>query len=183
MPADEFILDIPTARVFEPLLAPSRYKGAYGGRGSGKSHYFAEAAIERCLRAPGARIVCVREVQKSLRESVKLLMEDKILALGVGEHFRPMSYSIVTPGGRVILFHCMQEHTKESIKSLEGFDVAYVEEAQTMSSGSLEMLRPTIRKEYPDGTTPEIWFSWNPRPRAPAGSRFPCASAPARRLT
>ncbi len=146
------------ARVFEPLLDPYRYKAAYGGRGSGKSHFFAEEAVKLCVRSPGTRLVCVREVQKSLRESVKLLVEDKIEALGVGPMFGPMHDRIDTPGGGVMLFQGMQEHTKESIKSLEGFDVAYVEEAQTMTAGSLEMLRPTIRKP---GS--ELWFSWNPR--------------------
>ena len=156
-------LQIPTAQVFEPLLGPSRYKGAYGGRGSGKSWFFAAMVVERCLRTPGTRIVCVREVQKSLRESVKLLIEDIIEALGVSPLFRSLSDRIETPGGGVILFQGMQEHTKESIKSLAEFDLAYVEEAQTMTAGSLEMLRPTIRKQYPDGTWSEIWFSWNPR--------------------
>ena len=162
------VVQIRTARAFEPLLGPRRYKGAHGGRGSGKSHFFAEAAVEWCLRSPGARIVCVREVQKSLRESVKLLMEDKIRSLGVDGHFTMMSDSIRCPGNGVILFQGMQEHTKESIKSLEGFDVAYVEEAQTMSSGSLEMLRPTIRK-----LGSEIWFSWNPRHASDPGSDSP----------
>jgi len=100
----------------------------------------------------------VREVQKSLRESVKLLIEDKITALKVGPVFKVLHDRIVTPGDGVILFQGMQEHTKESIKSLEGFDVAYIEEAQTMTRGSLEMLRPTIREP---GS--ELWFSWNPR--------------------
>ncbi len=156
-------LTIPTARVFEPLLGPSRYKAAWGGRGSGKSHYFAEALVERCFQRPGTRAVCVREVQKTLRGSVKLLIEDKIEALGVGSHFHSMSDRIDTPGGGVMLFQGMADHTTESIKSLEGFDIAYVEEAQTMTAGSLEMLRPTIRKTYEDGTHAEIWFSWNPR--------------------
>lgn len=109
---------------------------------------------------PGTRIVCVREVQKSLKESVKRLLEDKIEAMGVGHLFDIQSTQINTPGKGVILFQGMQDHTAESIKSLEGFDVAYVEEAQTLSERSLEMLRPTIRK---DGS--EIWFSWNPRTR------------------
>ena len=156
-------LAIPTAKVFVPLLAPNRYKGAHGGRGSGKSHFFADLAVEWCLMKPASRIVCVREVQRSLKESVKLLIEDKIRKLGVERRFKSLHDRIETPGGGVILFQGMQEHTKESIKSLEGFDVAYVEEAQTMTGGSLEMLRPTIRKEYTDGTTSEIWFSWNPR--------------------
>lgn len=151
-------LRIKTAEVFESLLEPSRYKGAYGGRGSGKSHFFAELAVYRCVQALGVRIVCVREVQKALRESVKLLVEDKIGALGVGAMFRILSDSIITPGGGVIMFQGMQDHTAESIKSLEGFDVGYVEEAQTLTQRSLEFLRPTIRK-----AGSELWFSWNPR--------------------
>jgi phage terminase large subunit-like protein len=139
-------------------LHPARYKGAHGGRGSGKSHFFAELAVESCLLAQGRRIVCVREVQKSLKESVKRLIEDKIGAMGVGVQFDIRNDHIVTPGGGVILFQGMQDHTAESIKSLEGFDVAYVEEAQTLSARSLEMLRPTIRKD-----DSELWFSWNPR--------------------
>ncbi len=149
---------IETARIFLPLLEPSRYKGAHGGRGSAKSHFFAESLVERCLLYPGTRWVCVREVQRSLKESVKRLVEDKIQAWGVGSEFAYRHDSTLTPGGGVILYQGMQDHTAESIKSLEGFDGAWGEEAQTMSARSLEMLRPTIR-------TPgsELWFSWNPR--------------------
>lgn len=151
-------LKIETASVYAPLLQASRYKGAHGGRGSGKSHFFAELAVERCLWKPGTRIVCLREVQKSLKESVKRLVEDKIQALGVGRRFQVQHDQIRTPGNGVILFQGMQDHTAESIKSLEGFDAAYFEEAQTMTERSLEFLRPTIRK--PDS---ELWFSWNRR--------------------
>jgi hypothetical protein len=160
----EIELRIRTAPVFQPLLGTARYKGAHGGRGSGKSHFFAESAIERCLEYPGTRIVCAREVQKTLKESVKLLLEDKIKSLGVGSQFRCLDDRIVAPGDGLIIFQGIQEHTAESIKSLEGFDVAYVEEAQTFSKRSLEMLRPTIRKD-PTPTWPgsELWFSWNPR--------------------
>lgn len=151
-------LQIRTARVFKPLLAPARYKGAWGGRGSGKSHYFAEAGVERCLLTPGTRMVCVREVQRSLKESVKRLVEDKIKALGVEAMFRVLHDRILAPGGGIVLFQGMADHTAESIKSLEGFDIAYVEEAQTLTKRSLEFLRPTIRKPHS-----ELWFSWNPR--------------------
>lgn len=147
-----------TARVFMPLLKPARYKGAFGGRGSGKSHFFAEMIVEFCLRHPGARIMCVREVQKALKESVKLLIEDKIEAMGVSGQFRIMSDSIITPGGGVIVFQGMADHTAESIKSLENFSIAYVEEAHTLTKHSLEILRPTMRKK-----DSEMWFSWNPR--------------------
>jgi len=151
-------LEIATPRVFAPLLHPARYKSAWGGRGSGKSHFFAESVIERCIERPGTRIVCVREIQRSLRESVKRLVEDKIIQFKVGGMFNVQTDKIIAPGNGTVLFQGMQDHTAESIKSLEGFDVAYVEEAQTMTARSLEMLRPTIRK---DGS--ELWFSWNPR--------------------
>jgi hypothetical protein len=107
---------------------------------------------------PGTRAVCVREVQKSLKDSVKRLIEDKIGKLGVGARFILLHDQIGTPGGGVILFQGMQDHTAESIKSLEGFEIAWVEEAQTLSARSLEMLRPTIR-----APGSELWFSWNPR--------------------
>jgi phage terminase large subunit len=151
----EVVIDTPPAYV--PLLAPSRYKGAHGGRGSGKSHFFAESLIEWCLVKPGARMVCVREVQRSLSQSVKRLLEDKIESMGVGHLFETQEAKINTPGGGVIIFQGMQNHTADSIKSLEGYDVAWVEEAQSLSQRSLDLLRPTIRK---DGS--ELWFSWNP---------------------
>jgi len=69
------MLTIDTARIFEPLLQSSRYKGAWGGRGSGKSHYMAGAVVEYCLLNPSSRIVCIREVQKTLAQSAKLLIE------------------------------------------------------------------------------------------------------------
>lgn len=148
-------LEVP--RVFRPLLNPARYKGAHGGRGAAKSHFFAGYLIARCLERP-IRAVCVREVQRSLEQSVKRLLEDKIQAMGVGSLFRVLDTRIETPGGGLIIFQGMQNHTAESIKSLEGYDVAWVEEAQALSQRSLDLLRPTIRKE---GS--ELWFSWNPR--------------------
>lgn len=154
-------LRIETAEVFAPLLSPHRYKGAYGGRGSGKSHFFAGAIVEAALLQPGFRGVCIREVQKSLKESAKRLIEDKIEEHGLGSLFDIQESEIKTPGGGVIIFQGMQDHTAESIKSLEGFDVAWVEEAQSLSQRSLTLLRPTIRK---DGS--ELWFSWNPRRKA-----------------
>lgn len=150
-------LRILTPPVFEPLLRAGRYKGAYGGRGSGKSHFFAEMLIERCLLEPGTRWACIREIQKSLEQSVKRLLEDKIEKLRVGRMFDVQKFEIGTPGGGVIIFQGMQNHTADSIKSLEGFDGAWVEEAQSLSQRSLDLLRPTIRK-----AGSELWFSWNP---------------------
>jgi phage terminase large subunit len=140
-----------------PLLGRSRYKGAHGGRGSAKSHFFAELLIERCIMEK-TEWVCLREVQKSLKQSVKKLLEDKIQTLEVGAMFEVMDTEIRCPHGGVIIFQGMQNHTADSIKSLEGFDGAWVEEAQSLSQRSLDLLRPTIRK--PDS---ELWFSWNPR--------------------
>ncbi len=160
-------LTIDTPRAFEPLLAPARYKGAHGGRGSGKSHFFAELLVEEALLNPGLRAVCIREVQKSLKESAKRLVEDKIQTLCLGRQFEVLRDEIRTPGGGVIIFQGMQDHTAESIKSLEGFDRAWIEEAQTLSDRSLTLLRPTIRKE---GS--EIWASWNPTRKADAIDKF-----------
>jgi len=155
------LLSIPTAEVFEPLLAPARYKGAWGGRGSGKSHFFAELLVDDAIRIPGLRAVCIREVQKTLKESAKLIIEDKIRKLGVSALFDVQNEMIVTPGGGQIIFRGMQDYNADSIKSLEGFDRAWVEEAQSLSARSLQLLRPTIRAE---GS--ELWFSWNPRRKA-----------------
>lgn len=160
-------LEIPTARALRPLLEPARYKGAYGGRGSGKSHFFAELLVEECYRQRGTRAICIREVQKTLAESSKQIVESKIASLGLGDQFRITREHIETPGGGVILFQGMQNHTAESIKSLEGCRIAWVDEAQTLSERSLSLLRPTIRVE---GS--EIWFSWNPRRKVDAVDRF-----------
>ena len=102
--------------------------------------------------------VCVREVQKSLNQSVKKLLEEKIQSLNVGKLFEVLHDRINTPGGGRIIFQGMTNHTAESIKSLEGYDIAWVEEAQSLSQRSLDLLRPTIRKD-----NSEILFSWNPR--------------------
>lgn len=151
------VLEIQTPRAFVPLLGPKRYKGVHGGRGSGKSHFFAENLVEASILRPGFRAVCIREIQKSLEQSVKRLIEDKIERLGVGRRFKVFDTEVRTPGDGLIIFQGMQNHTAESIKSLEGYDVAWVEEAQSISARSLRLLRPTIRKP---GS--EIWFSWNP---------------------
>ena len=150
------VLQIPTAEVFAPLLLPSRYKGAHGGRGSGKSHFFAERMVTRAMCEPGFRGVCIREIQRSLEQSAKRLIEDKIITHGLSSRFEILRDQIKTPGGGAIIFQGMQDHTAESVKSLEGFDVAWTEEAQSLSQRSLTLLRPTIRK-----TGSELWFSWN----------------------
>jgi len=139
------------------LQRPARFKGAKGGRSSGKSHFMAEEFVEHMVRHPNAHMVCIREVQRSLKFSAKSLIEAKIESLGVGHLFTVMATEIRTKyGNGVVIFEGMQDHTVDSIKSLEGFEVAWVEEAQSISQRSLDMLIPTIRAD-----ASELWFSWN----------------------
>src|SRR6187551_2943503 len=140
---NEAVLPVKTGRQFAPLLAPARYKALYGGRGSGKSHFMAELVVEYCYQNPGTSAVMIREVQKDLAHSSKRLIEQKIKDMGLEPHFRRTDKYIETRGGGVMLFQGMQDHTKESIKSLEGFKIAWIEEAQTLTDSSLEMLRHT----------------------------------------
>ena len=101
-------LKIPTARVFEPLLAPARYKGVYGGRGSGKSHFFGELLVETCQAERGTLAVCIREAQRTLAQSSKRLIESKIASLGVGSGFKLFTDKIETPGDGLIIFRGLQ---------------------------------------------------------------------------
>ena len=149
-------LDVEVPRVFRPLLSPARYKGAYGGRGSGKSHFFGGQVPLQMLR--GRNVLCVREIQNSIADSVKRLIEGKIDAYGLAAHFDITEREIrCRPSGAICIFRGMQNHTAASVKSLEDFDVAYWEEAQTASRRSLDLLTPTIRNP---GS--ELWFAWNP---------------------
>jgi phage terminase large subunit len=146
--------------VFLPLMGRARYKGAWGGRGSGKSHFFAEMMISDSIRERGLRSVCIREIQKTLAHSSKRLIESKLAEHRIGEAqgFKVFKECIMTPYDGIIIFHGMQDHNAESIKSLEGFKRAWWEEAQTASANSLNLLRPTLRAEGA-----ELWFSWNAR--------------------
>ena len=164
------ILNLPTARAFEPLLAPARFKGAWGGRGSGKSHFFGEQTLEEALRFPGDYgvglcQVCIREVQRDLKHSAKKLIEDKLTKHGIasGHGFKIYKDCIQTPQDGIIIFQGMQDYNSDSIKSLEAFHRSWAEEAHTLSARSLELLRPTMRWEDESlGGEAEMWFSWNP---------------------
>lgn len=132
------ILKIETPRAFAPLLTPSRYKGAYGGRGSGKSHFFAEKLIEDCLEERGMLAVCIREVQKSLMQSSKRLLESKIAGLGVGHLFRTFDKQIETPGDGVIIFQGMSDPTMFADFGIEnGIAVIRVSEAKNGHTATL----------------------------------------------
>ena len=164
-------VDVPTPEVFEPLLQPARYKGAYGGRAGAKSHFFADQIVERCLLRRGAHVVCIRETQVSLEQSAKRLITNKLASYGLGERdgFRVMNTHIETPGDGRVIFLGMQNHTADSIKSLESYDVAWIEEAQNLSERSLTILRPTMFRTKGS----EIWASWNPRsPKDPIDDLF-----------
>lgn len=162
-------LVIETPRKLQPLLGDQRYKGIHGGRGSGKSHFFAELLVEDCLADNwGMRAICIREVQKSLSQSVKLLIEDKIKLMGVSSAFRVLDSHIEAPRGGIIDFTGMNNHTADTIKSLEGYRRAFVEEGQTISQRSLTMLTPTIR-----APGSQLWFAWNPeKPTDPVDDFF-----------
>ena len=111
----------------------------------------------RAIEEP-IRIICIREVQNSIRDSVRQLLVDKIQALELGAHFEVLDAEIRVHNGGLINFKGMQSYNAANIKSLEGYKIAWVEEAQTLSQHSLDLLRPTLREE---GS--ELWFSWNPR--------------------
>ena len=155
------VTDIPEP--FEFLFDPMRIKAAHGGRGSGKSHSFAQAALVRGYQQ-SLRIVCAREVQRSIRDSVKALLDIKINATrgfgfsdGRPGFYRSTDNYIRGANGTLITFEGLSG-TADTIKSLEGADLCWVEEANTVSQDSLDTLIPTIRRPKS-----EIWFTWNPR--------------------
>ena len=138
------------------LFEPMRYKIAYGGRGSGKSWGFARALIIIAANEP-KRILCTREIQKSIKQSVHTLLVDQIRLLGLEGRFDILETEIRGKNGSLFTFSGLAGHTVESIKSIEGTDICWVEEAQTVSKKSWEILIPTIRA---DGS--EIWVTFNP---------------------
>lgn len=138
------------------LFQPSRYKVAYGGRGSGKSWGFARALLLQAANRP-LRILCAREVQKSIKQSVHTLLSDQIQALGLGAFYEILEAEIRGKNGSQFSFAGLATNTVESIKSFEGCDIVWVEEAQTVSKKSWDILIPTIRKP-----NSEIWVSFNP---------------------
>lgn len=145
------------ARIFLPLLQPCRYKGAYGGRGSGKSHFFAQLLVIKTY-SEHTRAVGLREIQNSIEQSSKLLIVDKINAMGLRNEFDVREKTIIGPNESIITFQGMQNKTAESARGLEGYGIAWFDEAHRCSAQSLSLLRPTIR-----APNSELWFSWNPQ--------------------
>lgn len=148
------------------LKSPARYKVFYGGRGGAKSHSFAEELVKRAAKEP-LRILCTREFQSSINDSVHRLIGDKIVSLGLSAYFEVTKASITSTAGAQFIFKGLRRSIQE-IKSTEGIDICWVEEAQTISNSSWEILIPTIRKE---GS--EIWISFNPEDeKDPTYQRF-----------
>lgn len=138
------------------LFRPSRYKVARGGRGSAKSWSFARALLVRGTLRP-RRILCAREIQNSIRQSVHKLLSDQIKFLSLQRYYRVLDNVIRGRNGTEIAFAGLSSLTVDTIKSFEGYDICWVEEGQTISDRSWKILIPTIRKE---GS--EIWVSYNP---------------------
>lgn len=151
-----------------PLLPPRRYKGAKGGRSGGKSHFLVENAVAKMAAEPSFKVVGIREVQKSIRYSVKELVEAKIAELGVAHLFDIQRDVILHRNGPGLMhFTGMQDHTADSVKGLESFDLALVDEANQISARSLRLLTPTLRKQ---GS--ELHFGWNPEQETDAVDEF-----------
>lgn len=149
-----------------------RYFAIHGGRGSAKSRSVATALLLRAAKRP-LRILCAREIQKSIRDSVKRLLDDEIARLGLGEFYTSLETEIRGANGSLIIFAGLRSNI-ESIKSMEGIDIVWVEEAQTVSQGSLDTLIPTIRKP---GS--QIIFTWNPKAATdPVDAMFRGETAP-----
>lgn len=145
--------DFPKA--FEPLFQPKRYKIFYGGRGGAKSWNFARALLLQGVQKP-LRILCAREFQNSIDDSVHKLLADQISALELSPFYEIQKTQIIGRNGTTIAFEGLRRNAN-SLKSFEGCDICWVEEATDVSKASWEILIPTIRKP---GS--EIWISFNP---------------------
>ena len=145
---------------FPPCLSeifePRRYKIAFGGRGSSKSWSFARALLIIGAKQK-TRILCAREVQKSIKQSVHTLLSDQIQEMGLGAFYQVLETEIRGKNGTQISFAGLATHTVESVKSFEGCSIVWCEESQTISKKSWDILIPTIRNP---GS--EIWVTFNP---------------------
>lgn len=141
--------------LFDPPLGSVRYRAAHGGRGSAKSHSFASAIALHAAQKP-LRVLCGREIQKSIRDSSKRLLDDRIAALGLSSFYESTDNEIRGKNGSLMVFAGLRSNV-DQIKSMEGIDLFWGMEANRFSQRSLDTLIPTIRKP---GS--ELWFEWNP---------------------
>lgn len=138
------------------LFEPARYKVARGGRGSGKSWGFARALLIRGASQP-TRVLCTREVQKSIQQSVHQLLEDQVAELGLSSFYEVLTHEIRGKNGSAFYFAGLSDQTADTLKSFEGVDIVWCEEAHSITERSWNILTPTIRKP-----NSEIWVSFNP---------------------
>lgn len=139
-----------------PFAHPRRYKVAHGGRGSGKSWSVARLLIARAAASP-LRVLCARETQKSIQESVHKLLKDQIEAMGLSALFEVQETRILGVNGSLFSFAGIRQQGVANLKSFEGVDVCWVEEAQVVTKRSWDVLIPTIR-----APGSEIWITFNP---------------------
>ncbi|MGE0005660.1 MAG: phage terminase large subunit [Parvibaculaceae bacterium] len=158
-------LRLEVARAFKPLLFPRRYKGACGGKGGGKSHFFAGELLRRCAGAR-LRCVCVSEARDPAGDAVRRLLIERIGALGLAS-FTVHESGIRAKNGSLIVFVDMASCSPQTFASLAGCDIAWADDAQTLSENSFRLLRAALRKP---GS--ELWFSWTPRHATDAVDRF-----------
>jgi phage terminase large subunit len=151
----QLAIDLPR-KASDTLVPPARFKVLFGGRDSAKSTSIAQMILARCMAKP-ERVLCTREVQKSIAESVHQLLSDWIAKLGLDHFFEVQNNYILGSNGSQIAFHGLSGQTATSIKSFEGITICWVEEAQTISKRSWDLLEPTIR-----APGSEIWVSFNP---------------------
>ena len=156
-------MKIKIPKIYKPLWKKeSRFYFLRGGRGSGKSWAVADYLLVQLIVNPNLSLICLREVQLSINKSSKKLLEDRIKSLGLGGYFEILHNEIrCCDGDGVIIFKGLQTHTVDSIKSLEGFTFCWVEEAQTISEYSLELLIPTLRAE-----DNKLFFTYNPKSKS-----------------
>jgi phage terminase large subunit len=148
-------IDLKLTKEFTPFLEPNRYKVVYGGRGSGKSFSIAQLLVLRAFKEP-TRILCAREIQRSISDSVLQLLNDTIQRLKLTDFFDVQKSQIIGKNGSRFLFLGLSNNITK-VKSYEGLDICWVEEAESVSYTSWETLIPTVRKK---GS--EIWVSFNP---------------------
>lgn len=148
--------EIKIPKIFKPLDEPYRYKVMYGGRGSSKSWSVARKLI---LRAAEKKllILCTRELQKSIKQSVHRILKNQIEIMGLSNFFEVTETTIKGLNGSEFIF-LGTKHNPEEIKSTEGVDICWIEEAHNLTENSWDIIDPTIRKE---GS--EIWITFNPR--------------------
>ena len=137
------------------LFKKARYKVYYGGRGAGKSHSIAKALLVKGVKKP-IRVLCAREYMTSIKDSVHKLLSDQIELIGLQSFYEVTQNSIRGQNGTEFAFVGLKNNIA-NVKSFEGIDICWVEEAQTVSKTSWNVLIPTIRKE-----DSEIWISFNP---------------------